>query len=75
VQWARKKGNVVVDTSTRRLTLHGYVQTTYCADEIDGITAYCQELKRCYYLPIELLPADVDFIFVFLPPPTTRSWR
>ena len=54
-KWARRKGNVVVvDTSTRRLTPHGYVSTTYTPHEIDGIGAYCQELDRCYYLPIEL---------------------
>jgi PD-(D/E)XK endonuclease len=54
-KWARRRGNViVVDTSTRRLTPHGYVSTTYTASEIDGIGAYCQELNRCYYLPIEL---------------------
>ena len=61
-KWARKKGNVVVvDTSTRRLTPHGYVQTTYCADEIDGIAAYCQELKRCFYLPIEMAAGRRSF--------------
>ena len=54
-KWARKKGDVVfVDTSTRRLTPHGYVHTTYTPDEIEGVAAYCQELKRCFYLPIEI---------------------
>ena len=54
-KWARRKQNVIiVDTSTRRLTPHGYVSTTYTADEIDGVGAYCQELKRCYYLPIAI---------------------
>jgi hypothetical protein len=54
-KWARHRGNVVVvDTSTRRLTPSGYVQTTYSADEIDGIAAYCDDLDRCYFLPITL---------------------
>jgi hypothetical protein len=54
-KWARKRGNdIIVDTSTRRLTPRGYVFATYRPDEIDGIGAYCQELKRCYFLPIEL---------------------
>jgi hypothetical protein len=54
-KWARRRGNViVVDTSTRRLTPHGYVSTTYTADEIEGIGAYCHELNSCYYLPIEV---------------------
>ena len=28
--------------------------TTYTADEIEGICAYCQEIDSCYYLPIEI---------------------
>ena len=54
-KWARRQGNVVVvKTSTQRLTPAGYVQTTYQPDEIDGIAAYCEGLKRCFYLPIEM---------------------
>ena len=29
--------------------------TTYSAAEIDAVAAYCQELKRCYWLPIDLV--------------------
>jgi hypothetical protein len=54
-KWARRTGNVlVIKTSTQRLTPNGYVQTTYCTEEIDGIAAYCDELKRCFYLPIAM---------------------
>jgi hypothetical protein len=35
-----------------RHTPHGYVRSTYGA-RVDGIAVYCQELKRCFYLPIE----------------------
>jgi PD-(D/E)XK endonuclease len=53
-KWAARKGAViVVHTGTCRHTPHGYVRSTYSADEIDGIGVYCQELKRCYYLPID----------------------
>jgi hypothetical protein len=53
-RWAARKGTVVVVSSrTSRHTPRGYVRSTYSATEIDGIAAYCQELKRCYYLPIE----------------------
>ena len=55
-KWARRRGTVVViDTSTRRLTPHGYVSTTYEASEIDGIAAYCRELSRCFFLPMALV--------------------
>jgi hypothetical protein len=55
-KWARQKpGVIVIDTSTRRLTPHGYVHSTYDQSEIEGVAAYCQPLKRCFYLPIELV--------------------
>jgi PD-(D/E)XK endonuclease len=54
-KWARFRDDVVVvDTSTRRLTPRGYVGSTYSVAEIDGVAAYCQHLKQCYYLPIEV---------------------
>jgi prevent-host-death family protein len=54
-KWAPRQGKVVVvRTQTSRHTPHGYVTSTYTADEIDGIAAYCQELERCYYVPIEV---------------------
>jgi prevent-host-death family protein len=52
-KWAARKGAViVVYTGTSRHTPHGYVRSTYSADEIDGVGVYCQELRRCYFLPI-----------------------
>jgi prevent-host-death family protein len=52
-KWAARKGAViVVYTGTSRHTPHGYVRSTYSADEVDGIAVYCQELRRCYFLPI-----------------------
>ena len=29
--------------------------TTYSADEIDAVAVYCQELKTCYWLPIDVV--------------------
>ena len=67
-KWAPRRGNVItVDTSTRRLTPRGYVSTTYAASEIDGIGVYCQELKRCYYLPIELAAGRRGFYLRLAP--------
>ena len=54
-KWGRRRGNVVVvKVSTQRLTPAGYVQTSYQAAEIDGIGVDCDDLKRCFYLPIEV---------------------
>ena len=67
-KWARRKeGVVVIDTSTRRLTPHGYVHTTYRAGEIDGFGAYCQELERCFYLPISLVAGRRGFHLRLVP--------
>ena len=53
-KWASLKGDVVVvRIGTCRLTPGGYVRTTYSSVEVDGIAAYCGELKQCFWLPIE----------------------
>jgi hypothetical protein len=44
---------VIVRTRTSRLTPDGYVRTTYSANEVDAIAAYCQALEQCVFLPIE----------------------
>ena len=39
-KWAARKGGViVVNTGTCRLTPHGYVRSTYSAEEIDAMVA------------------------------------
>jgi PD-(D/E)XK endonuclease len=53
-KWATRKRDVVtVYTGTCRHTPSGYVRTTYDATQIDGIAAYCKELERCYFVPIQ----------------------
>jgi hypothetical protein len=55
-KWAVARGQVVcVPLATSRLTPAGYRRTTYSADEIDAVAAYCHELRTCYYLPISLV--------------------
>ena len=55
-KWVRRRGAIVqVHLVSSRHTPGGYVRTTYSRDEIDAVAAYCHELKRCYWLPIELV--------------------
>ena len=55
-KWAAKRGEVVfVQLATSRLTPAGYRRTTYSADEVDAVAAYCLELRTCYFLPIFLV--------------------
>ncbi len=52
-KWASRVGNVLnVRCVTSRHTPHGYVKTTYSADEIDVIAAYAPVTDRCYLIPI-----------------------
>ena len=53
-KWARLDGDVVsVQLAGFRYTSTGHVRSKYSAAEIDAVAAYCQELDRCYLLPIE----------------------
>ena len=55
-KWARRAGAVViVNLTSCRHTPHGYVRTTYDRSEIDAVAAYCEELKRCFWLPIDVV--------------------
>jgi hypothetical protein len=52
-KWAPRRGGVIeVRLACCRHTPRGYVYSTYDASEVDAIAVYCQELKRCYWLPI-----------------------
>ena len=54
-KWATRKGDLVVIRlrTSRHTPSRGYVSTTYTATEIDGIGAYCRDLDRCFFLPID----------------------
>jgi hypothetical protein len=53
-KWARVDGDVVgIRIGTCRHTPNGYVRTTYSANEVDAVVAYCAALDEVYYLPIE----------------------
>src|SRR4051794_3386553 len=55
-KWAGLREDVLVTRlSTSRLTPRGYLRTTYTAEEIDGVAAYCMALDLCVSLPIEEL--------------------
>jgi PD-(D/E)XK endonuclease len=55
-KWApRRSGAVVVELTGFRYTANGCVRSVYAADEIDAVAVYCQNVDRCYLLPIELV--------------------
>jgi prevent-host-death family protein len=56
-KWAALKDGVV-EVRLRRCShspVRGYIRSSYDADEIDAVAAYCAELDQCYLLPIQLI--------------------
>jgi PD-(D/E)XK endonuclease len=55
-KWAPRRGAIIdIHLTTCRHTPRGYVYTTYSREEIDAVAVYCQELNKCYWLPIEVV--------------------
>jgi hypothetical protein len=53
-KWACRHGDVlVVRCCSHRRNRDGLLRRRYSADEIDAFAAYCAELDRCYFLPLE----------------------
>ncbi len=55
-KWARHNGGVViVKVGRSRTSRRGYIRSTYREDEVDALAAYCEELDRCYLLPVSMI--------------------
>jgi prevent-host-death family protein len=68
-KWAPRRGNVVaVNLAGFRYSSEGRVRSFYSESEIDAVAAYCEELDRCYLLPIELV-AERRAVSLRLEPP------
>jgi PD-(D/E)XK endonuclease len=53
-KWATRYDDVViVRCYSSRRARSGLLRRKYTADEIDAFAAYCHELGRCFFLPIE----------------------
>ena len=52
-KWAplQRRRRRVSGCMTNRRGPSGFIRTTYTAEEIDAIAAYCPELDECYLLP------------------------
>ena len=55
-KWATLVGDVVrVRCYSSRRTRDGLLKRSYSSAEIDAIAAYCGDLDRCFYFPIDRL--------------------
>jgi hypothetical protein len=53
-KWANRHGDVIsVPCYRNRRNRDGLLRQYYSADEIDAYAAYCRDLDRCYFLPID----------------------
>jgi len=50
---ARKESVIIVRSYSSRRNADGFLKSFYKRDEVDAIAAYCAELDRCYFLPLE----------------------
>ena len=56
-KWARRYGEVlIIRCYSNRRSRVGLVRRLYTPDEIDAFAAYCEELDRCFFIPIERFP-------------------
>jgi hypothetical protein len=57
-KWARRYGDVIIARCySARRTADGLRRRTYREDEVDAFAAYCAEIDRGYFLPIECMPS------------------
>ena len=56
-KWARRQGEIVIINlaTSRHTPLIGYKRSKYVASEVDAVAAYCGDLDRCFFFPIDLL--------------------
>lgn len=55
-KWARRvKNALVVNLTTCRRGAGGHIRSSYSADEIDAVAAYCEELDECFLIPIAMV--------------------
>ena len=68
-KWVPRRGEVIpVRFVGNRRGPNGFIRTRYTAEEIDAIAAYCEQVDKCYYLPIEEI-GDRDSVQLRLTPP------
>ena len=53
-KWARRYGDVlIVRCYSARRAREGFRRRLYTVDEIDAFAAYCAEVDRCFFLPLD----------------------
>ena len=58
---------IIVRSCSSRRARAGFVRRLYTPDEIDAFAAYCEELDRCFFIPIERFPNASQIILRLSP--------
>jgi hypothetical protein len=68
-KWASRLGEIIrVYTVSSRRGPKGYITATYSSADVDAVAAYCADLERCYYIPIDLVAGQFQFDLRLSPP-------
>src|SRR5205823_8200274 len=68
-KWAViRSGALIVRCVSRRRAADGFVTRSYGRDEIDAIAAYCAEIDRCFYVPLDVLRRERGISLRVIPP-------
>jgi hypothetical protein len=53
-KWAAlREGVIAVRCYSSRRSADRYLKRAYTAEELDGLAAYCLELDRCFFIPVD----------------------
>ena len=75
-KWAVSSEDVVVVRAySCRRTSTGLKRTCYRADEVDAIAAYCAELDRCFYIPLEQMAGQTGIQLRLRPTANNQQQR
>jgi prevent-host-death family protein len=68
-KWGRREGDTIMVqlASSYHSPTRGYVTRTYSAAEVDAVAVYCEQISRCYLVPIDLVAGTGRFTLRLAP--------
>ena len=75
-KWVPRHGDVLcVRCYSSRRNRDGLLRRLYERGEIDALAAYCDELEKCYFLPLELFEGQAEISLRLLPTKNNQRSR
>jgi hypothetical protein len=74
-KWAcRQRDVIVIRCYSSRRSADGFLRQVYGAEEVDAFAAYCADVGRCYFLPLDAVPPS-GAVQLRLAPPLNKQRR